>query len=100
MRVTCLEVLKGGAPAQVEAYRREVNELQELVKNYLSEVRELRVAALQGAVRFLDPAPAVRGEGNGDVMTSSRQRRRLEQHRRAVPAERRTYEEDALRYSH
>jgi hypothetical protein len=42
VRVTCLEVLKGGAPAQVEAYRREVNELQELVKNYLSEVRELR----------------------------------------------------------
>lgn len=43
VRVTCLEVMGGGtAAANVDAYRREVVELQELVKGYLSEVRELR----------------------------------------------------------
>ena len=43
VRVTCLEVISGGAATTaVDAYRREVVELQELVKGYLSEVRELR----------------------------------------------------------
>mmetsp|Transcript_80265 Transcript_80265/g.159531 ORF Transcript_80265/g.159531 Transcript_80265/m.159531 type:complete len:827 (-) Transcript_80265:512-2992(-) len=41
VRVTCLEVM-GSAPSQVESYRREVLELQNLVKGYLSEVQELR----------------------------------------------------------
>ena len=41
VRVTCLEVLQG-APSQVEAYRKEVNELTNLVKGYLDEVREMR----------------------------------------------------------
>ena len=41
VRVTCLEVM-GGAPAQLDNYRREVLELQNLVKGYLSEVQELR----------------------------------------------------------
>ena len=39
--VACLEVLQG-APSQVEAYRKEVNELTNLVKGYLDEVREMR----------------------------------------------------------
>ena len=41
VRVTCLEVMQG-PPSQIDAYRREVIELQELVKGYLQEVRELR----------------------------------------------------------
>jgi ankyrin repeat protein len=44
VRVTCLEVMQG-APSQVDAYRREVVELQELVRSYLGEVRELRARA-------------------------------------------------------
>ena len=49
VRVTCLEVMQGAAPAQIDAYRREVLELQQLVKGYLGEVRELRAAAAVGA---------------------------------------------------
>ena len=46
VRVTCLEVMQG-APSQIEAYRKEVAELQELVKGYLHEVRESRGAQSQ-----------------------------------------------------
>ena len=37
-----MEVMGGGAAANVDAYRKEVVELQELVKGYLNEVRALR----------------------------------------------------------
>eukprot|EP00322_Chrysochromulina_rotalis_P000524 CAMPEP_0115852214 /NCGR_PEP_ID=MMETSP0287-20121206/12881_1 /TAXON_ID=412157 /ORGANISM="Chrysochromulina rotalis, Strain UIO044" /LENGTH=964 /DNA_ID=CAMNT_0003306269 /DNA_START=45 /DNA_END=2938 /DNA_ORIENTATION=- len=41
VRVTCLEIMNS-APAQVSEYRREVLELQSLVKGYLSEVAQLK----------------------------------------------------------
>ena len=41
VRVTCLEVMQSG-PSQIEAYRQEVLQLQELVKGYLDEVRGAR----------------------------------------------------------
>ena len=54
VRVTCLEVM-GGAPTQVEAYRQEVLQLQELVKGYLSEVRALRA---EGASSYTPSSPS------------------------------------------
>ena len=44
VRVTCLEVM-GASPAQIDAFRSEVVELQSLVKGYLSEVAQLREQA-------------------------------------------------------
>lgn len=44
VRVTCLEMMKG-PPTEIESYRKEVIELQALVKSYLNEVREMRADA-------------------------------------------------------
>ena len=50
VRVTVLEVANA-APAQVEAYRREVLELKELIQSYRSDVQALRAFSRMARTR-------------------------------------------------
>mmetsp|Transcript_39307 Transcript_39307/g.91067 ORF Transcript_39307/g.91067 Transcript_39307/m.91067 type:complete len:91 (+) Transcript_39307:26-298(+) len=47
VRICCLEVM-GAAPAQLEHYRQEVNELQLLVADFRREVAELKELKIGG----------------------------------------------------
>jgi cytohesin len=57
VRVTVLEVANA-APAQVEAYRREVLELKELIQSYRSDVQALRAAQSQSSTASNPVAPS------------------------------------------